>query len=257
MDRNKAPSPDGYHPCFVKELAEFISKPLGIIFRNSVESGNIPTQWKEARVSAIHKKGNKKLASNYRPVSITSVLCRILEKLVRNQIVEYMQSEKLFSHLHFGFLKGRSTSLQLLNIMNDWTSSIENGTFNDCIYLDYQKAFDTVPHNRLISKLYAYNLDARIIKWIKYYLSERKQFVEINGKKSEWQNVTSGIPQGSVLGPLLFLIYINDLPDGIMSNIYMYADDTKLYREIKSPEDHQILQNDLTKLCIWSRQALL
>ena len=100
-------------------------------------------------------------------------------------------------------------------------------------------------------------MDARIIKWIKYYLSERKQFVEINGKKSEWQNVTSGIPQGSVLGPLLFLIYINDLPDGIMSNIYMYADDIKLYREIKSPEDHQILQNDLTKLCIWSKKWLL
>ena len=98
MDGNKAPSLDGYHPCFVKEIAEFISKPLGIIFRNSVESGNIPTQWKEARVSAIHKKGNKKLASNYRPVSITRVLCRILEKLVCNHIVEYMQSEKLFSH---------------------------------------------------------------------------------------------------------------------------------------------------------------
>ena len=191
MDGNKAPSPDGYHPCFVKELAEFISEPLGIIFRNLVESGNIPTQWKEARVSAIHKKGNQKLSSNYRPVSITSVLCRILEKLVRNQIAEYMQSKKLFSHLQFGFLKGWSTSLQLLNIMNDWTSSIENGTFNDCIYLDYQKAFDTVPHNRLISKLYVYNLDAKIIKWIKYYLSEKKQFVEINGKKSEWQNITS------------------------------------------------------------------
>ena len=88
MDGNKALSPDGNHPCFVKELAEFISEPLGIIFRNSIESGNIPTQWKEARVSAIHKKGNKKMASNYRPVSITSVLCRILENLVRNQIVE-------------------------------------------------------------------------------------------------------------------------------------------------------------------------
>ena len=112
--------------------------------------------------------------------------------------------------------------------MKDWTSSIENGNFNNCIYLDYQRAFDTVPHNRLISKLYAHNLDARIMKWIKikYYLSERKQFVEINGKKSEWQNVTSDIPQGSVLGPLLFLIYINNLPDGIMSTIYMYADDT-------------------------------
>ena len=257
MDGNKSPSPDGYHPCFIKELADFIIEPIGIIFRNSMESGTIPSQWKEARVSAIYKKGNKKLASNYRPVSITSVLCRILEKLIRNQIVEYMQSENLLSDLQFGFIKGRSTSLQLLNIMNDWTCAIENNNSSDCIYLDYQKAFDTVPHKRLISKLYAYNIDEKIINWIKYYLSERKQYVEINGQKSEWQKVTSGIPQGSVLGPLLFLIYINDLPDGITSTIYMYADDTKLYREIKSPDDHQILQNDLSKLCTWSKKWLL
>ena len=257
MDGNKSPSPDGYHPCFIKELADFIIEPIGIIFRNSMESGTIPSQWKEARVYAIYKKGNKKLAGNYRPVSITSVLCRILEKLIRNQIVEYMQSENLLSDLQFGFIKGRSTSLQLLNIMNDWTYAIENSNSSDCIYLDYQKAFDTVPHKHLISKLYAYNIDEKIINWIKYYLSERKQYVEINGQKSEWQKVTSGIPQGSVLGPLLFLIYINDLPDGITSTIYMYADDTKLYREIKSPDDHQILQNDLSKLCTWSKKWLL
>ena len=257
MDANKSPSPDGYHPYFIKEIAEYISKPLCIIFRNSILYGKIPTQWKEARVSAIYKKGNKKLASNYRPVSITSILCRIMETIIRNQIVEYMQYENLFSIFQFGFIKGRSTSLQLLNIMNDWTSSMENCNFNDCIYLDYQKAFDTVPHNRLFSKLHAYNINEKIINWIKYYLSERKQFVEINGQKSEWQNVTSGIPQGSVLGPLLFLIYINDLPDDINSTIYMYADDTKLYREIKSPDDHLILQDDLTKLCKWSKKWLL
>ena len=105
----------------------------------------------------------------------SSVLCRILEKLIRNQIVEYMQSENLLSDLQFGFIKGRSTSLQLLNIMNDWTCAIENSNSSDCIYLDYQKAFDTVPHKRLISKLYAYNIDEKIINWIKYYLSERKQ----------------------------------------------------------------------------------
>ena len=168
-----------------------------------------------------------------------------------------MQSENLLSDVQFGFIKGWSTSLQLLNIMNDWTGAIKNSNSSDCIYLDYQKAFDTVPHKRLISKLHAYNIDEKIINWIKYYLSERKQCVEINGQKSEWQEVTSGIPQGSVLGPLLFLIYINDLPDGITSTIYMYADDTKLYREIKSSDDHQILQNDLSKLCTWSKKWLL
>ena len=108
---------------------------------------------------------NKKLASNYRPVSITSVLCRILEKLIRNKIVEYMQSENLLSDLQFGFIKGRSTSLQLLN-MSDWTGAIENSNSSDCFYLDYQKTFDTVPHKRLISKLSAYNIDEKIINWI-------------------------------------------------------------------------------------------
>ena len=125
MDGNKSPRPDGYHPCFIKERADFIIEPMGIIFRNSMESGTIPSQSKETRVSAIYKKGNKKLASNYRPVSITSVSCRILEKLIRNQIVQYMQSKKLLSDLQFGFMKGKSKSLQLLNIMKDWNAPLK------------------------------------------------------------------------------------------------------------------------------------
>jgi len=257
MDATKSPSPDGHHPRFMKEIAQYISEPLCTIFQTSILLGIVPSQWRNARVSAIYKKGNKKLASNYRPVSITSILCRILETIIRNEIIDFMQTENLISDYQFGFIKGRSTSLQLLNIIYDWTNSIENCNFSDCVYLDYQKAFDTVPHKRLIKKLAAYNIHEKIINWITYYLSERKQYVEISGMKSEWESVSSGIPQGSVLGPLLFLIYINDLPDGIESTIYMYADDTKLYREINSPDDHIILQKDLEKLCIWSEKWLL
>ena len=182
-----------------------------------------------ARVSAIFKKGNKKLASNYRPVSITSIVCRTFEKIIRDHIVSF---------------------LQLLNVLNDWTQS------TDCVYMDYQKAFDKVPHGRLLAKLEAYNLSSEVINWIKEYLTGRSQCVEVNGKASEWLPVTSGIPQGSVLCPLLFLIYVNDLPDDINSDVYMYADDTKLYREIKTIEDQRILQKDLDTLTKWSEICL-
>ena len=168
-----------------------------------------------------------------------------------------MSEYSLLSEFQFGFVKGRSTSLQLLKILNDWTESIENGKFSDCIYLDYRKAFDTVPHQRLLSKMKSYNINSNIIEWTKQYLSNRTQYVELNGIKSESRNVVSGIPQGSVLGPLLFLIYINDLPDNVKSTIYMNADDTKVYREIDSDTDVQTLQEDLRIMSEWSNKWLL
>ncbi len=257
VNPNKSPDIEGYHPKFIKETSSVLCGPLAEIFKSSMETGCIPSQWREARVSAIYKKGNKKLAGNYRPVSITSVICRILEKIIRNHMIEYLCKNDLLSNYQFGFIKGRSTSLQLINILNDWTNSIENDVYTDCIYLDYQKAFDTVPHKRLMSKLTAYNCHSKVNNWIEYYLADRKQYVEINGMKSGWEKVSSGIPQGSVLGPLLFLLYINDLPDNVSSNIYMYADDTKIYREIKSDDDSELLQQDLNKMSEWSETWLL
>ena len=134
---------------------------------------------------------------------------------------------------------------------------MENKNSTDCVYMDYQKAFDKVPHGRLLAKLEAYNLSSEVINWIKECLTNRSQCVEVNGKASEWLPVTSGIPQGSVLGPLLFLIYIKDLHDDINSDVYMYANDTKLYREIKTIEDQRILQKDLDTLTKWSEVWLL
>ena len=172
-------------------------------------------------------------------------------------MVEFLVSNNLLSDFQFGFVKGRSTTLQLLNVLNDWTNSLENKFTTDCIYLDYQKAFDSVPHKRLISKLRSYRFNPVIISWVENYLRDRSQYVEINGEQSQWQPVTSGIPQGSVLGPLLFLIYINDLPKHVNSTIYMYADDTKIYREIRDKHDQEILQKDLDSLKAWSDQWLL
>ena len=132
--------------------------PLYLIFKSSINGAKIPKQWKFARVSAIFKKGNRKLACNYRPVSITSIICRILETIIRNSIVKFLVSNDLLSVYQYGFLKGRSTTLQLMKVLNDWTESMENKFSTDCIYLDYQKAFDSVPHRRLISKLRSYKI---------------------------------------------------------------------------------------------------
>ena len=180
-----------------------------------------------------------------------------LKVIIRNFMVEFLVSNDLLSDFQFGFVKGRSTTLQLLNVLNDWTNSLENKLTTDCIYLDYQKAFDSVPHKRLISKLRSYRFNPVIISWVENYLRDRSQYVEINGEQSQWQPVTSGIPQGSVLGPLLFLIYINDLPKHVNFTIYMYADDTKIYREIRDKHDQEILQKDLDSLKAWSDQWLL
>ena len=257
----KSPGSDGLHPrllVILHELANEIYLPLSIIFEASIKSIKFPKQWKIARVSAIHKKGNRKLASNYRPVSITSIVCRVLETIIRNFMVEFLVSNNLLSDFQFRFVKGRSTTLQsLLNVLNDWTNSLENKFTTDCIYLDYQKAFDSVPHKRLISKLRSYRFNPVIISWVENYLRDRSQYVEINGGQSQWQPVTSGIPQGSVLGQLLFWIYINDLPKHVNSTIYMYADDTKIYREIRDKHDQEILQKDLDSLKAWSDQWLL
>ena len=236
----KSPGPDGLHPRLLHELANQVYLPLSIIFEALMKSIRIPTQWKIARVSAINKKRNRKLASNYRPVSITSIVCRVLETIIRNFMVEFLVSNNLLSDFQFEFVKGRSTILQLLNVLNDWTNSLENKF--DCIYLDYQKAFDSVPQKRLISKLRSYRFNLVIIRWVENYLRDRSQYVKINGEQSQWRPVTSGIPQGSVLGLLLFLIYINDLPKYVNSTIYMYADDTKIYREIREKHDREILQ---------------
>lgn len=257
LKADKSPGMDNIHPRFLKELSEELAIPLKIIFEKSFSTGELPKDWKKARITAIFKKGNKSLAGNYRPVSLTSIVCKVIEKIIRNHIVSYMEQNKQFSNKQYGFTKGKSTSLQLLTVLDEWTEALDSGKSIDCIYMDYKKAFDTVPHKRLIKKLQAYGIGEEMVEWIRQFLSDREQQVLCNGKQSNWHPVTSGVPQGSVIGPLLFVIYINDLPSLVQSSVYLFADDTKVYKIIKDTSDKHKLQEDLERVNEWTQKWLL
>jgi hypothetical protein len=184
---DKSPGPDELHPRLLKELAKSLTKPLCIIFDQSLRLKMIPMEWKKATISAIFKKGNRLMAGNYRPVSITSVICKLLEKIIREHIIKHMKVNKLFSNKQFGFISGRSTSLQLLEVLDKWTEAIDKGTDVDVIYMDFQKAFDKVPHKRLIGKAKNYVKDNPLLEWIEDFLTGRTQRVlmdqHLTGKK--------------------------------------------------------------------------
>ena len=256
---NKSPGPDLLHPRLLKELSDVLSYPLSIIFKNSVDLGVLPDEWKCANITALFKKGDKKYAGNYRPVSLTSVICKVLESIIRGCFVEHMKSNKLFSDKQFGFISGRSTVLQLIQVLDQWTEILDEGGCVNVAYCDFMKAFDKVCHKRLVHKLKLYNIGPVFTKWIASFLDGRTQKVIINGVSSDPKEVTSGIPQGSVLGPILFVLFINDLPEVIKhgSVPFLFADDTKVYHKINCTKDCEDLQEDIKAMQLWSEKWLL
>jgi hypothetical protein len=257
LDVSKSAGPDDIHSRLLHELADHLATPLASLFQRSLDAGMIPLEWKSAVVSPIFKKGNRKLAENYRPVSLTSVVCKLLEAEVRESILEHLHKHNLLTSKQFGFISGRSTTLQLLFYLDSCREVMSRNGTVDSVYLDFAKAFDTVPHRRLLGKLDAYGIRGPLLMWVESFLLGRSQRVSVNGALSSTQPVLSGIPQGSVLGPLLFVIYINDLPDNLSSPVLMFADDTRSYREMKSKEDACQLQHDLVELEEWSNKWLL
>ena len=254
---DKSPGPDAVHPRLLKELAEEISPALACIFNASLKSSILPEEWKTAHVTAIFKKGIKKEAKNYRPVSLTCIVCKVLESIIRDHMLDHMKRNNLLNDRQYGFIAGRSTALQLIKVIDEWTEILDSGGELDVIYMDFMKAFDSVPHKRLLGKLRSNRFEGEVQGWIKAFLLGRHQRVAVRGTYSRWADVLSGIPQGSVLGPILFVIYINDLPDAVLSEVYMFADDTKIYKQIKSKEDQKRLQEDLNKMQIWSSEWIL
>ena len=192
------------------------------------------------------------LAENYRPVSLTSVTSKLLEHIICKHLLDHLDRNNILTSLNHGFRKGFSCETQLMVTMDDLLKSSENNLQTDIIILDFAKAFDTVPHNKLICKLKSYGIEGRMLKWITSFLTERKMRVVVDGEMSSYTHVVSGVPQGTVLCPLLFLCHINDLPDNISSQVRLFADDCLLYRPIKSRRDHYLLQQDIHNLESWA-----
>ena len=257
LNKNKASGPDEIPPSILSEAAEELTEPITLLFRRSLESGTLPSEWKMAHVSPIYKKGNKAAVNNYRPVSLTCVLCKVLEKFVRESILNHLMENNIITPHQHGFVPGRSCITQLLESLDEWTRILEDNGSVDIIYTDFQKAFDSVPHKRIAQKLNACGIRGSLLDWIVDFLAERKQKVVINGCESTEGRVTSGIPQGSVLGPLLFVIYINDLPRGLNTTAKMFADDTKVFVRSDNEEGAKNLQKDLDSLQTWSDKWLL
>ena len=254
MKDNKSPGVDGIPPKLLMETVEQISIPLARVFNLSLKEGVVPFEWKEANIIPLFKKGSRNKSENYRPVSLTSVICKLLERLIKDHMVEFRVKHKLLNSSQHGFLKARSCLTNMLCFLEEITKWIDVGSPVDIIYLDFQKAFDKVPHQRLLLKLKAHGIGDSITDWIEQWLTDRRQRVVVDGEVSNWKSVLSGVPQGSVLGPILFLIYINDLDDSITSNVLKFADDTKLFRKVNTDGDKQHLQNDLDRLVKWSEK---
>ena len=246
--------PDDLPPLLFKNLAKCLARPLCIVFKLIFNIGTLPTLWKHAIVSPIFKKGNCTLVENYRPISLTCVPCKIFEHVVKDSLLLHLRTNNILNKMQHGFLSGHSTCTNLLEALNDWTNSLKNGYGTRIVFIDLKRAFDTVCQNKLIFKLLNAGINGKLLDILSSFLLNRTQCVVINDIISETKMLTSGVPQGSVLGPLLFIFYLNDICSSLCENTTLncFADDAKLYKEIRSNDDIVSLQTDLTNLVTWT-----
>ena len=256
VNPSKSSGPDNIPNRILKECAVLLAPILQKIFQVSINTGDLPKNWRDANISSIFKKGDKHLPENYRSVSLTSVPCKLLEHIICRHLMKHLETNKILTNLNHGFRSGYSceSHVQLLTTINDSLKEHDKGHQVDVATLDFSKAFDTVLHNKLLYKLDQYEIKGSIHTWLRNFLTTRKMRTIVEGETSEETTVDSGVPQGTVLGPLMFLCHINDLPDSVTSSVRLFADDCLLYRTIKQEDDHQALQKDLKNLVEWANK---
>ena len=260
LDASKASGPDGISAKMLKGTAYSITPSLTKLFNLSISTGVFPEAWKVSSIVPIPKASDRANPTNYRPISLLAVISKMLERHFHSLISSYLSENHPLANIQWGFQAGKSTVAALIATTHDWLTQLEVGRDIGSIFFDLKKAFDTVPHKALLDKLQQLNVSPFILRWVRSYLTARHQKVVIGGEDSDTIPVISGVPQGSVLGPLLFLIYIDDVarvPLSEGTSLVLYADDMLLYRAINTPEDFAILQEDINTVNNWVKTNYL
>ena len=253
LDQSKAMGSDAISPKVLKHCALAIFGPVTHLFQLSLNQGYLPLEWKSHLITPVFKSGDRSLVNNYRPISLLCIISKVLERLIYNHIIDYLSTEVLNS-VQFGFRRGKSTIQQLLLFFEDISNAANKHQQVDAVYLDFRKAFDSVPHVKLLQKLRACGITGQLWYWFHAYLSNRQQATVIERHVSGYLPVTSGVPQGSILGPILFILFLNDLPSVVSAaKILKFADDTKCYKTVSDGIDAALLQEDIDNIGDWSK----
>jgi hypothetical protein len=253
LKSNSAAGPDRLPPIFFKQTAAIISFPLSVLFRSFIDLQSLPSEWRHANITPKFKKGLPSLPANYRPIALTCCCCKIIESIIAASLIKYLQDHNLINKQQHGFLKNHSTCTNLLESLNDWTLSLSNHESVVIGYVDFARAFDSVSHPKLFLKLQGYGIKGNLLFWIQAFLTNRTQSVRVGSFLSTTRPVISGIPQGSVLGPIIFNVFINDITDNFTYvTAKLYADDVKLYTNLSSPNAVTNFQQHLSLIKSWA-----